>query len=119
MTHLLALSVGDSGSLTSIGNLPSGIGPTLNSSNPLNSIIGLLINLIFFVAVLIAFVFAIWGGYKMMVSQGDKKNVEEARTMILNSILGLVIVFLAFLFINTIGYFFHLQLFNTTINVPK
>ena len=84
-----------------------------------NNIIQFTISIIFFAAVLIMFIFVLWGGYKMMVSQGDKKNVEEARKMILNSILGLVIVFLSFLFINTIGFFFHLQLFSTSIAVPK
>ena len=115
MNKLLAFSVGDPGSLTTVSNLPGPIDKLLNNSNPINALLHLLFNTVFFVTALLAFAFLMWSGYKMMVAGGDKKNVEEARKMFFNAIIGLTVVCFAFLFINVIGAFFHVDLFNTKL----
>lgn len=105
----------DSVSLSKIQSLPNPISSLLNSPNPLNALLQLTINLLFLGAVLLAFIFIVFAGYKLLVSQGDKKEIETARSIFFQAIVGLIVVFFSFLFINLIGSFFHLTLFQTTI----
>ena len=105
----------DAVSFSSLKGLPKPISQLLNSSNPINSLLHLMFNLIFLAAALLAFAFIMWSGYKMMVSGGDKKVVEESRKIFFNSIIGLTVVMFAFLFVNVVGSFFHLHLFSTTL----
>lgn len=68
--------------------------------------LGAITNFIFFGALVIALIFLIWGGIKWLASGGDKTAVEEARNHITAAIIGLVIIFLAYLIINVISFFF-------------
>ncbi|KKQ34775.1 MAG: hypothetical protein US51_C0028G0010 [Microgenomates group bacterium GW2011_GWA2_37_6] len=61
-------------------------------------------------ATLLALAFIIFGGIKWITSGGDKTALEGARKMITYAIIGLVISFLAFFIINTIGDFFGVKL---------
>lgn len=115
MEHLLALSVGDSGKVTPISGLPPGVDTIMSDPNLLPHVISLIFSLIFFIAAFLAFVFALFGGWRYMVSQGNKEDVEKARTMIVNSALGLFIALIALMLMNAIGYFFHLTIFKTTL----
>lgn len=63
-------------------------------------------------ATLLALLFLIFGGIKWIISGGDKTAVEGARKMITYAIIGLVIAFLSFFIINTIGNFFGVNLLN-------
>ena len=113
MTHLLAFSVGDQGSATSIGNLPYSINHLVNDPNILSNILGTLFNLLFFAAAFLVFVFTVYHAWRWVVSQGDKKNIETARSAFWNGILGLIIVLTAFLIVNILGFFFHAHLLQT------
>ncbi len=55
-----------------------------------------LINIIFYIAVFIAFYFLIWGAFAYLMSQGKKENLALARARITYALVGLVVVFLAF-----------------------
>lgn len=68
--------------------------------------LGSLTNFIFFAALVLGLVFLIYGGIKWLTSGGDKTGVEEARNHITAAIIGLVIIFLAYLIINVISFFF-------------
>ena len=72
---------------------------------------GTLITTAFIVASLIALAFLIYGGIKWIMSGGDKGGVETARNIIVAALVGLVITFLAYLFINIIFGFFNLGSF--------
>ena len=52
----------------------------------------------------VALVFLIWGGSKLLRSQGDQKQVQSARQTITYAIIGLVLVFLSFFIVNTLAY---------------
>lgn len=49
-------------------------------------------NFAIFISIIIAVIFIIWGGVKYMAAGGDSKRTEEARTAILNGIIGAAIV---------------------------
>lgn len=74
------------------------------------NIIKLGVNLLMFAAILLAFVFVVFGGWKWLISQGDKKKLEEARTTIIWAVVGVFVVAFAFLVVNIIGQFFNVPL---------
>ncbi len=78
----------------------SGIGP----------IFGTIVNLIFVIAIILAFIFLVYGGLRWVVSGGDKTAVESARNTIIAAIVGLVILFLSYVILNIV-----LGLFGTTL----
>src|ERR1035437_4268374 len=76
------------------------------SSGDFGSIIGSLIQLIFVIAVVVALLWLIYGGFRWLVSGGDKTQVGAAREHIVAAIIGLVIIFLSYFILNLILGFF-------------
>lgn len=73
-----------------------------------------IIQVIFVVAVILTFVFLLWGGIQWILSGGDKAKYEEARNRITAALIGLAIVALAWLIMKLVTYFFGLpDLFDT------
>jgi len=58
-------------------------------------IIGSVVQLIFVIAVVVALLYLIYGGFRWLISTGDKGKVSEAREHIVAAIIGLVVIFLA------------------------
>lgn len=79
------------------------------------TILGALITLIFIAAVVIALFFLAWGAVRWILSGGDKAAVEAARGQIVASIVGLVVLFLAFLLINVLLAFFNVNIGNIVV----
>jgi hypothetical protein len=69
-------------------------------------LIGQLIQLIFVIAVVVALLWLIYGGFRWLVSGGDKTQVSAAREHIVAAIIGLVIIFLSYFILNLILGFF-------------
>jgi hypothetical protein len=59
----------------------------------------------FIVAIILTFLFLIWGGLQWIMSGGDKAKYEEARNRITAALIGLVIVALAWLLIKLATHF--------------
>lgn len=79
-------------------------------------IVGSVINLVFVVAVVFALFYLVYGGFRWLISTGDKGKVTEAREHIIAAIIGLVIIFLAYFILNLILGFFNIgSLSNLTI----
>jgi hypothetical protein len=76
------------------------------TSGSFGSIIGSLIQLIFVIAVVVALLWLIYGGFRWLVSGGDKTQVSSAREHIVAAIIGLVIIFLSYFILNLILGFF-------------
>ena len=72
----------------------------------IQDLVSFIILLLLTVAVLLAFFFLIFGGLRWMLSQGDKKKVEEAQKTVTYAIIGLIVVFLSFFILNLIGFAF-------------
>lgn len=98
-------------------------GGTINVTSPkqgfttLGNAISNILTLSFAVAVLIVLVMLILGAYEWMVSGGDKEAVGKARNRIINALIGLAVLALAFALANVFGQFVGLDLRN--ISVPR
>lgn len=108
MIKELALTIGGGNGPTYQVQVPSQIQGLANLS--LSYLIQFALRLAFFAAILATLVFFLIGGLKWMMSQGDKKQVEEAQKTITYAVVGLIVVFLAMLIINLIGYLFQIPL---------
>lgn len=58
----------------------------------LKNIAGSAINILLFLAGAAAVIYLIWAGIKYMSSGGDAKKAGEARTAILNAVIGIIVV---------------------------
>ena len=54
-------------------------------------------------AIGLAILMFIWGGYKYITSQGNPDSIEEAKTIISGAVIGLVLLILARLILMAIG----------------
>ncbi len=82
--------------------------------NAINNIL----TLAFAAAVLIVLVMLILGAYEWIVSGGDKEAVGKARNRILNALIGLVILAVAFALARVLAQFVGLNLNNLVIPSP-
>ncbi len=82
------------------------------------SVVGSLIQLIFAIAVIVALFYLVWGGFKWLMSGGDKQAVTSAREHIVAAIIGLVIIFLSYFIINILLGFFGVGGLNAIV-LPK
>jgi len=44
---------------------------------------------------LIAVLYAIWGGFNILTAGGDEEKVKKGKTILIQAILGLIVIFLA------------------------
>ena len=72
------------------------------STDP-GTIVGTLLNYIFPIAGLLLLLYLIYGGYKMMVSAGDPKAAQSARSVITTAVIGFVIIFVSYWLVRIIG----------------
>ncbi|MBI4029509.1 MAG: hypothetical protein HY376_04060 [Candidatus Blackburnbacteria bacterium] len=94
----------------SLGNI-KGLGP-LGDPNAFPEGTGgllekLLSNIIGFLtvgAILWFIVQIVIGGYSLMTAGGDPKGAADARQRIINAVIGLVVVFIALVFVSVIGF---------------
>lgn len=56
-----------------------------------------LLNIIFYIAIFLAFYFLVWGAFQYMMAQGKKEELGKARSRISWALVGLMVVFLAYL----------------------
>jgi FtsH-binding integral membrane protein len=97
----LALSI--NGISFSGGAIPNG---GISSSN----IISVIITYLYIAVVILALLFIIWGGISWITSEGDKQKLAQARQKILFALIGLIVAFLAFFIVKTIGTIFGVTL---------
>lgn len=62
----------------------------------LGDFIGNLVIIAFSLGILIALVMLIWGSFEWITSGGDKENVGKARNRIINALIGLAVLAVAF-----------------------
>lgn len=75
---------------TNVGKVGTSAG--ISSATDLPTIIGNIINVVLgFMGIVLLF-YLLYGGFKWMTAGGDSKGVDEAKTMIRNAIIGLVII---------------------------
>jgi hypothetical protein len=70
--------------------------PLFGSADSLNSGIGLIIGVLLSLLGVIFLGFTIYGGIMWMTAEGEEARVEKAKSIIANSLIGLVIVLAAY-----------------------
>ena len=79
--------------------------PSYCIGTAIGPIVGQLVGFIFVVAVILALGFLVYGGIRWITSGGDKTGVETARNTIIAAIIGLIVVFLAYVILNLVLQF--------------
>lgn len=67
----------------------------VDGNTDLDGLIGKIIKIAIPVAVVSAFILLSYGGYLMISSQGNPDKIQEARSIITNAIIGLLVVMLS------------------------
>lgn len=91
---LLAQNAGNDYGLRETANAAQLPGAASNRS--LAEIVGLIINALMGVLGTLLVLYLIYGGFLWMTAGGEEKQVEKAKEIIKNSIIGLIVIFLAY-----------------------
>ncbi|MCX6811222.1 MAG: pilin [Candidatus Berkelbacteria bacterium] len=84
---------------TAMFSVPNPLFPAFNS---IQAVIKALIDVAFSAAGLVAVIYLIVGGFRYITSSGNAEAIEGAKATIVNSIVGLIVVFISFLLVNYI-----------------
>ena len=76
------------------------------------------LQLSFIVAVILVLVFIIWGAFEWITSGGDKEAVGKARNKIINALIGLAVLAVAFALFRLAGQFLGFDTSNLVIPTP-
>lgn len=85
--------------------------PGIPSGGDIFSILSWVVNALTIVGVIAAIIFLILGGIKWITSSGDKEKLAGARSTILYSIIGLVVILLSVVIIQLIGGLLGVKIF--------
>ena len=89
--------------------VPSGV-PTGGLFGSGQSVIQTFINLAGLFAILLGLFLLILSGFQWMNAAGDKQKLQSAKSRLIFTIIGLVVVFASFLIINLVSQFFGTKL---------
>lgn len=81
--------------------------------------VGNIVQLAFIIAVLAVLVMLIWGAFEWIFSGGDKEAVGHARNRIINALIGLAVLAVAFAIFKVAGQFLGFETTNFTIPRPQ
>lgn len=82
---------------------PTSTGTNLPNDTSLTGFIMKIINIALAVAGLIAVLFLIIGGFRYITSAGNEESAEQAKKIITNSIIGIVVIILSFVIVRVIS----------------
>lgn len=71
--------------------------PVKGKFTDLGSLLSGLLNIVFYAGMVIAFAWLVWGAFQYLMAQGKKEELAKARARITWAIIGLIIIFLAYL----------------------
>lgn len=89
---------------------PPAIGGKPVGFTDLSDFINKAITLIFIVGVIAVLVMLVWGGVEWIISGGDKEAVGKARGRIINALIGLAVLAVAFAIAQVAGQFLGIDL---------
>lgn len=84
---------------------PPGLRCVINSGNGISEINALIltaINALLGIAFGLSVLFVIIGGFKLIISGGNQESAEKAKSGIINSIIGLVLILLSYVLLQAI-----------------
>ena len=82
-----------------------------NAGNTLGDVIGKTVPYLFVFSGIALLLMLIFGGFSLLTSGGDPKQLESGKQKITYSIIGFIIVFLAFWAVQLIAWIFNIQEF--------
>lgn len=77
------------------------------------------LTLIFAVGAFLVLLMLIIGAYEWIASGGDKENVGKARGRIINALIGLIVLAVAFALVRLLGQFTGLDITKLTVPTPN
>ncbi len=84
----------------------------INPNVPVGRVISNVITIIFAVAIISVLLMLVIGAFNWITSGGDKEAVGKARQRIINALIGLVVLAVAFLITNVAGQLVNIDIFN-------
>ncbi len=84
----------------------------------LGSFVGNVLVLVFGLGILIVLVMLIWGAFEWITSGGDKEAVGKARNRIINALIGMAVLAIAFALATVASQFTGIDIRNITIPTP-
>lgn len=100
----VALAAGKQVDSINLSDTQKGHGIIANTG--LNTLLGNSLTVVFAVAAILVLAMLIWGGVEWVLSGGDKEKVGNARKRIISSLLGLVVIALAYVILKVVGGIF-------------
>lgn len=86
---------------------PSGLNPEfIGPGANLASFLSPLLNIIFYIAIFLAFFWLVWASFQYIMASGNKESLAKAREKIKWALIGLVIIFAAFFIAKLAGEIF-------------
>lgn len=82
---------------------PSAGGTGLPNDTSISGFILKIINILLAIAGLVAVLFLIIGGFRYITAAGNEETAEKAKKIILNAIIGIVVIILAFVIVRVIS----------------
>ena len=82
---------------------PSGAASNLPNDTSVSGFVIKIINIALAVAGLIAVLFLIIGGFRYITSAGNEETAEQAKKIITNAIIGIVVIILSFVIVRVIS----------------
>lgn len=70
----------------------------------LTSLLTPLLNMTFYIATFIAFYYLVWGTFQYIIASGKKEELAKARQKISWALVGLIVVFAAYLIARFVAY---------------
>lgn len=92
--HLIALTIPGYGQVQTPDGVPSNVQPS--------GLIAVGLNVAFVMGILLALAYLVYGGIFWLQSGGDKTKLDKARRTIIYAIVGLIVMSLAAVVVNTI-----------------
>ena len=90
------------------GVSPSWLGPAGGGAG-IASFLSSLLPAIFALAGILLLIYLLYGGYMLMISGGDPKAAQQAKSVITQAFFGFLVVFISYWLIQAIGYIFKLS----------
>lgn len=85
----------------------------------LGNFIGNFLLLVFGLGLLVVLVMLIWGAFEWITSGGDKEAVGKARNRIINALIGMAVLAVAFALAKVAGQFTGIDIQNIVIPTPN
>jgi len=107
--RLLSLTIGGTPILAPSGIPAGGLTETYSYGSNI-------LTIVYVIVTILALAYLLWGGYRWIMSGGDKTKIQNARNTLIFAIVGLIFIFLSFLIINIITYIFNVP---SIADLPK